>query len=64
MIVSSSNCIVFITLSVADVDTERVDVFKLLVVYINQSMPQVGRSCKNHMQQSSLTHLLFKTVET
>jgi len=38
MIISSSNSIVFNPLSVADVVIERVDVFKLLGVYINRSL--------------------------
>ena len=38
MIISSSNGIVFNPLSVADVVIERVDVFKLLGVYINRSL--------------------------
>jgi len=38
MIISSSNSIVFNPLSMADVDIERVDVFKLLGVYVNRSL--------------------------
>ena len=38
MIISPSSCNVFNSLSVANVEIERVNVFKLLGVYINRSL--------------------------